>query len=104
MRRATEVDRRGAIAIDISIHALREESDWAILNLRAMEHEFQSTLSVRRATYPDDAETAAYVISIHALREESDHRTHAQTVIDSISIHALREESDSWFLYAWPRT
>ncbi|EDT45698.1 hypothetical protein BIFDEN_01534 [Bifidobacterium dentium ATCC 27678] len=34
----------------ISIHALREESDWAILNLRAMEHEFQSTLSVRRAT------------------------------------------------------
>ena len=58
----------------ISIHALREESDWAILNLRAMEHEFQSTLSVRRATYWIIGLPTNQAISIHALREESDFR------------------------------
>ena len=36
--------------MDISIHALRKESDLFGLRLVALLHEFQSTLSVRRAT------------------------------------------------------
>ena len=61
-----------AVAADISIHALREESD---VDFR----------------YVLDGED----ISIHALREESDRLIHtvSQTHV-VISIHALREESD----------
>ena len=57
---------------DISIHALREESDDK--NRRMSRH---------------------YVISIHALREESDGVRRACDGQQFISIHALREESDS---------
>ncbi len=57
---------------DISIHALREESDVSYKCASPKTWIFQSTLSVRRAT-------------CHHL-----HRHHD----DHISIHALREESD----------
>ena len=40
-------------ALDISIHALREESDIYNESHRAELNEFQSTLSVRRATNSD---------------------------------------------------
>ena len=40
----------GAPKIDISIHALRKESDPSRDSLRAAHVRFQSTLSVRRAT------------------------------------------------------
>ena len=79
----------------ISIHALREESDWldsnhwcsanSYFNPRspwgerpiskvswAMEFLFQSTLSVRRATLSSGHCGCLLSISIHALREESD--------------------------------
>ena len=61
---------------DISIHALREESDLNELF---------------------DGDTT-YVISIHALREESDGcYFNSELNLFDISIHALREESDdSW--------
>ena len=65
-------------AIDISIHALREESDlkW-------------QPLSVEEAK-----------ISIHALREESDYKFFPFWLASIIiSIHALREESDNNFYY-----
>ena len=57
----------------ISIHALREESDVKI-RMPMMDHEFQSTLSVRRATAAVMSDFVASPISIHALREESDRR------------------------------
>ena len=56
---------------DISIHALRKESD---------------------AT--EDAVIIDGGISIHALRKESDHLSPAYYPIFDISIHALRKESD----------
>ena len=61
------------IGFDISIHALRKESDPLVIHERI------------------DVE----VISIHALRKESD-RAKMQLVVGiiSISIHALRKESD----------
>ena len=60
----------------ISIHALREESD------------YMATAAIQ----------AAKTISIHALREESD-ATNTKSVLSIlISIHALREESDDTFV------
>ena len=56
----------------ISIHALREESDYR-----------QAVLA-----------HGTIRISIHALREESDQGGKVQAVLTTISIHALREESD----------
>ena len=62
----------------ISIHALREESDLKI-------------------TLP--REVLSY-ISIHALREESDAASEWSKIKSpSISIHALREESDNKILH-----
>ena len=63
----------------ISIHALREESDYAIRVEEAL----------------DD-------ISIHALREESDRPTQISDGCRLISIHALREESDAPFPFPYP--
>ena len=56
---------------DISIHALREESDYI------------------GARY-----VPVFAISIHALREESDWVKTLTCDNGAISIHALREESD----------
>ena len=72
MRRATFKWINLPPYIDISIHALREESDQCVA-LTATEIQ----------------------ISIHALREESDfHWTCRPIWLRRISIHALREESD----------
>ena len=111
---------RLAHATQISIHALREESDQhsGVLEQAGIEfqstlsvrratpppddvilgHAFQSTLSVRRATVFPDYEALADIISIHALREESDAVTRSPASRLTISIHALREESDSGHL------
>ena len=56
----------------ISIHALREESDFRFKLDRGEVHRFQSTLSVRRATRVYNLLLPLCCISIHALREESD--------------------------------
>ena len=59
--------------LNISIHALRMESDWL-----STEHGREQR------------------ISIHALRMESDFKTKAQLAAErKISIHALRMESDN---------
>ena len=57
---------------DISIHALREESD----------------------VPPSASLLGHFCISIHALREESDKRERLVAFGVEISIHALREEGD----------
>ena len=72
VRRATYRLYCGGFICLISIHALREESDFADLPATQTGHRFQSTLSVRRATEMDRASMQIIRISIHALREESD--------------------------------
>ena len=71
-RRATERRRRVMARSTISIHALREEGDVAVCDLRVVH----------------------LTISIHALREEGDPHHRGQRPREAISIHALREESD----------
>ena len=71
VRRATYSAMQTADKVDISIHALRKESDQTV------------------GCYP-----FSRGISIHALRKESDPK---RSVLDqrlAISIHALRKESD----------
>ena len=65
---------------DISIHALRKESD-----------------SGRRCN-----PTRGSGISIHALRKESDSTSARITSVNGISIHALRKESDFTFCHGFP--
>ena len=58
---------------NISIHALRKESDTRCPAAPGLWSEtFQSTLSVRRATVAVTAPINHVIISIHALRKESD--------------------------------
>ena len=80
-RRATLGKKYGKfIRINISIHALREEGDVAVLATMSVSTEFLSTPSARRATRLSCPCALAAHISIHALREEGDgfgiqHRT-----------------------------
>ena len=94
-RRATFVLHNGFVRSCISIHALREEGDWAALSRLPrplyfyprpprggrpcigrrdqVANQFLSTPSARRATLADTVSTyGAFEISIHALREEGD--------------------------------
>ena len=77
-----------------SIHALREESDFARMDSRPSGMSFQSTLSARRATYihTGTAESAEFQSTLSARRATD--LTKMIISIDLISIHALREESD----------
>ena len=85
----------GAFAVNISIHALREEGDLRGRFRGKRFNVFLSTPSARRATQAADRFVIVLVISIHALREEGDA---GQIAPDRprriISIHALREEGD----------
>ena len=117
-RRATIIDiTKTTVKIEISIHALREESDvinfiiisflqnfyprsprgerQAISPKLSKSTRFLSTLSARRATGKRPIFKAILPISIHALREESDATPLACQCQCQISIHALREESDA---------
>ena len=78
----------------ISIHALHEESDISINRMTATIAQFQSTLSMRRATANSGTSNCQPCISIHALHEESDRFHRDRRPKTSISIHALHEESD----------
>ena len=94
-RRATGFVDNMIPALDISIHALREEGDGKTYALLLEGLRFLSTPSARRATCSNLTSLYADGISIHALREEGDT---CILVCDfgycSISIHALREEGD----------
>ena len=50
VRRATSPTGVLVVGLDISIHALRKESDMVVNNGATLAMAFQSTLSVRRAT------------------------------------------------------
>ena len=50
VRRATHGNPIRGQGLSISIHALREESDWGVISATEPCPSFQSTLSVRRAT------------------------------------------------------
>ena len=50
MRRATQAGVRFRVPVEISIHALHEESDQSLMSTINGKAEFQSTLSMRRAT------------------------------------------------------
>mgnify|MGYP004599178053 CR=1 FL=1 len=56
----------------ISIHALREEGDADIVQMRSKDILFLSTPSARRATHCAEFYADHLMISIHALREEGD--------------------------------
>ena len=89
-----ETERNWMRSLAISIHALREESDPVFSSHSSYGVLFQSTLSVRRATGKSGRISAGIGISIHALREESDYSVMVPASRHGISIHALREESD----------
>ena len=116
-RRATRIQRHSPAAHSISIHALREEGDEFVIQLKR-----DIRISIHALREEGDPlavySAAKYDISIHALREEGDHRpdaarqhrarflstpsarraTHTPAVhpgLQVISIHALREEGDS---------
>ena len=73
VRRATFVPMiPPTVTAQISIHALREESDPLKYIYPHLPYKFQSTLSVRRATGVTAFNFCLSLISIHALREESD--------------------------------
>ena len=93
VRRATHVVDLGPVGVDISIHALRKESDTFPHDLTPSKR-FQSTLSVRRATQAKTHIWRPQNISIHALRKESDWCDMLSKTFYQISIHALRKESD----------
>ena len=69
--RLVESTRHGN-AVDISIHALREEGDHCARPYPALSWTFLSTPSARRATATTRHTTRTWRISIHALREEGD--------------------------------
>ena len=83
----------GQVSPAISIHALREEGDTPIQQ-ENMPLAFLSTPSARRATVLFVEKSLFHEISIHALREEGDRREVALNARKKISIHALREEGD----------
>ena len=100
VRRATFVPMiPPTVTAQISIHALREESDPLKYIYPHLPYKFQSTLSVRRATGVTAFNFCLSLISIHALREESDRPLFISNSKRNISIHALREESDLSFLH-----
>ena len=75
-RRATYIYIRHQLLLQISIHALREESDGNYVVVCTCPFAFQSTLSARRATSSFKSSKTSRLISIHALREESDQTYH----------------------------
>ena len=80
--------------VDISIHALREESDKCYNTNVPVSNKFQSTLSVRRATPLSVNILVGYWFqsTLSVRRATSVLNTCKQSLF--ISIHALREESD----------
>ena len=87
--------RRSFITSTISIHALREEGDFAFARSQVHLCGFLSTPSARRATSFSGSLTSSTKISIHALREEGDAVIADVNLHEAISIHALREEGDA---------
>ena len=87
------------IYITISIHALREESDYEWINyITKFTQRFQSTLSVRRATgwWAEALRLTSEFQSTLSVRRATICTLENALSNAYISIHALREESDIW--------
>ena len=82
--------------LTISIHALREESDYQFwLSVHFCNRYFNPRSPWGERRFEVVLKYQVAMISIHALREESDYlRSYGLSKIWLISIHALREESD----------
>ena len=82
-------------ARNISIHALRMESDYMVSGFFYSVIHFYPRSPHGERLDLDDLDENNTGISIHALRMESDNiYDYLQEMLDSISIHALRMESD----------
>ena len=105
VRRATLDPIGTGIALAISIHALRKESDSG----HGRFPNRPTTISIHALRKESDAVDTLgnvwFIISIHALRKESDLQQVEAKHRRPISIHALRKESDQMPLplYAWYR-
>ena len=95
VRRATRVRRFRAYGSDISIHALRKESDLGFHVVVFPQFAFQSTLSVRRATLYTPEYTLWLEFQSTLSVRRATHGAAHDGVADLISIHALRKESDA---------
>ena len=83
-----------AKGIMISIHALRVESDLPSTAATKTAEDFNPRSPCGERPDPFYADDGVYSISIHALRVESDFLTDTRRLDKHISIHALRVESD----------
>ena len=81
----------------ISIHALREEGDFAYWAKMAAGVKFLSTPSARRATGGVDRLCHVHAISIHALREEGDEvmNAHFNNTLGFLSTPSARRATDT---------
>ena len=104
MRRATENEQMNDTTVNISIHALHEESDLYIFN----DLRNTSLISIHALHEESDADyrvtETGELISIHALHEESDAFPVPWQQNHVISIHALHEESDTCAEPTWNST
>ena len=95
VRRATVAEHGERVAVRISIHALRKESDHGGLDAAQF-----LTISIHALRKESDVRCRMMCrmndISIHALRKESDGPEPHISDYAMISIHALRKESDDW--------
>ena len=86
----------------ISIHALREEGDLAVLLMDVLGLVISIHALREEGDLPQWSLNRLFIfISIHALREEGDYIFHAGGQAGKISIHALREEGDSYVGSEW---
>ena len=94
MRRATSEFHRQPSPVNISIHALHEESDF--MRSRHVHHLIKISIHAlhEESDLPRHRYRGSAPISIHALHEESDATHTPQCSRTYISIHALHEESD----------
>ena len=93
-RRATLLGCCRIVAHPISIHALREEGDYAAQEQFRHITNFYPRPPRGGRPWTCLCPTRTTQISIHALREEGDPLTHRAQPDPAISIHALREEGD----------
>ena len=79
---------------NISIHALRKESDFHVKQTARYHGIFQSTLSVRRATGMVQYASTGYLFQSTLSVRRATALPQNQRQHLTISIHALRKESD----------
>ena len=95
VRRATPAMNAPIYYSDISIHALRKESDSTTTRLSVVKEKFQSTLSVRRATKCRTVSASSWIFQSTLSVRRATVGSQGISLLYLISIHALRKESDT---------